>query len=124
MNPKLKDIMFTKDLLYSGDGVVNEINDTQWWEGNVLTVEADCFDCKGEDPGVKVLNHIQHQERVSLVTGVSEYQWGHKGGSIQTTNAILNMRHNGTIRQIVNLPFKDKTLCTTISIGSDSVTPR
>jgi hypothetical protein len=37
----------------------------------VLTVYGDCDDCRGEEPIIKVLNHIQHQEQVKLVPGMS-----------------------------------------------------
>jgi hypothetical protein len=60
INPFLKDIMNTKDLLKSGKNRVSEINDTNWWEGNVLRIEADCSDCKQINPKVKINNHIQH----------------------------------------------------------------
>jgi hypothetical protein len=59
VNPWLNDIMNTKDLLYSGYNRVNEINDSLWWEGNVVGVEADCDSCKGVDPVIRVLNHVQ-----------------------------------------------------------------
>ncbi len=65
--------MNTKDLLFSGPNHVNEINDSSWWEGNVLVVEADCESCRGYDPVIKVMNHIQHQEQVKLVPAMSEY---------------------------------------------------
>ncbi len=61
VNPQIKDIMKTKDLLFSGPNKVNQINDSKWWEGNVVTVQADCDSCRGDDPIVKVNNHIQHQ---------------------------------------------------------------
>jgi hypothetical protein len=51
--------MNTKDLLKSGKNRVSEINDTNWWEGNVLRIEADCSDCKQINPKVKINNHIQ-----------------------------------------------------------------
>ena len=34
--------MNTRELLYSGYNVVNEVNDSIWWEGNVVTVDGDC----------------------------------------------------------------------------------
>ena len=48
--------MNTKDLLYSGYYRVNEINDSAWWQGNVVVVEGDCDSCRGPDPIIKVMS--------------------------------------------------------------------
>lgn len=45
VNPDINDIMKTKDLLYSGDDKLSEINDTDWYEGNVVNIKSDCRDC-------------------------------------------------------------------------------
>ena len=37
--------MNTKDLLFSGDNITSEINDTHWYDGNVLKIKSDCKDC-------------------------------------------------------------------------------
>jgi len=51
------------------------------------------------------MNHIQHHEELKLVPAMSEYQWNQQGGSIQAMDSILNMQTNGTVSQIVKLPF-------------------
>ena len=49
VNPFLDNIMHTKDLLHSGKNIVNEIDDSDWWQGNVLTIKADCSDCHSKE---------------------------------------------------------------------------
>ncbi len=51
------------------------------------------------------MNHIQHQEQLTLVPAMSEYQWTLNGGSIQAMNSIINVKSNGTVNQFVKLPF-------------------
>ena len=45
VNPLLKDIMNTKDYFYSGVNQLSEVNDSDWYQGNVLSIKADCADC-------------------------------------------------------------------------------
>jgi hypothetical protein len=113
--------MNTRELLYSGYYRVNEINDSAWWEGNVVVVEGDCDSCKGDDPIIKVMNHIQHQEEVKLVPAMSEYEWTQNGGSIQAMDSVINMLPNGTISQYVKLPFTQNSLCITQTINNRNV---
>jgi hypothetical protein len=41
---------------------------------------------------------------------------------IQSMNSIVEMRHNGTVRAFVRLPFTEGTLCVTLAVGRRSVT--
>lgn len=107
--------------MYSGFYRVNEINDSAWWEGNVVVVEGDCDSCRGVDPIIKVMNHIQHQEEVKLVPAMSEYEWTQNGGSIQAMDSVINMLPNGTISQYVKLPFPQNSLCITQTINNRNV---
>ena len=45
VNPLLEDIMNTKDYFYSGVNQLSEVNDSDWYQGNVLSIKADCADC-------------------------------------------------------------------------------
>lgn len=45
VNEEVKNIMNTKDLFYSGYNKINEVNDTDWFWGNVLYIDATCQDC-------------------------------------------------------------------------------
>lgn len=37
-------------------------------------------------------------------------------------NSLVEMRHNGTVRSFVRLPFTEGTLCVTLAVGRRSVT--
>lgn len=64
--------MNTKNLLFSGNNIVNEIDDSDWWKGNVLKIVPDCRDChNGNDSIIKINNHIQEEITEKLVPSLS-----------------------------------------------------
>ena len=62
--------MKTKDLLYSGDNKISEINDTDWYAGNVLKIQTDCHDCKDK---VLIMNHIHYERSDNYMPGIIDY---------------------------------------------------
>ena len=112
VNPEINDIMKTKDLLFSGHHQVSEIDDTDWYYGNVLRIVADCHDCEKE---VKVLNHIHEEDTVKLVGGLTEFSWGSNGGSLQVFDMLMHFYHNGTISNVIHFPEMQETFCLMLS---------
>lgn len=77
VNPYLKDIMNTKDLLYSGENRLNSLNDSEWYQGNVLYIQPSCKDCPEK---VKVYNHIQLEGTRHLTPKLTSYVYSPYGG--------------------------------------------
>ena len=69
--------MNTKDYFYSGEDRLNEVNDTDWYEGNVLYIRASCNDCPEK---VRVNNHIQMEEKKRVVPKMMAYSHGVETG--------------------------------------------
>ena len=101
INPEIEDIMKTKDLLFSGENQISEINDTDWYEGNVLQVKSECRDC---EENIVVMNHIHYEGKVEYIPGCVEYKWSKKGGSIQTYDSLITIDHDNSIRDFVFYP--------------------
>lgn len=108
VNPMLNDIMNTKDLLYSGYNRLNEINDTDWYEGNVLYISPSCRDCGTK---IKINNHIEANGSTPGVPGMTDYVYNSRGGSAQTIGGIASFRHNGTLAHIVTFPENKDKMC-------------
>ena len=72
VNPYLRDIMNTKDLLFSGENRTSEINDTDWYEGNVLFIRPKCDDCGSK---VFIKNHIEGEGEVQVGSGLADYEY-------------------------------------------------
>jgi ribosomal protein S27E len=108
VNPFLNDIMNTKDLLYSGYNRLSEINDTDWYEGNVLFIRPTCRDCGTK---IKIYNHIEPDGTTPAVVGMTDYAYTPRGGSAQTTGGLVSFRHNGTLGQIVVFPENKEKMC-------------
>lgn len=114
VNPFLNDIMNTKDLLYSGYNRLSEINDTDWYEGNVLFIRPTCRDCGTK---IKIYNHIEPDGATPAVVGMTDYAYTPRGGSAQTTGGLVSFRHNGTLGQIVIFPENKEKICAHIEVG-------
>lgn len=93
--------MNTKDLLYSGENRLSEIDDTDWYKGNVLYIKPSCRDC---DSKVKINNHIQGEGRLYVAPRLTDYTYNNHGGTLQTSEGIITLKSNGTIAQIVTFP--------------------
>lgn len=100
--------METKDLLYSDENRISEINDTDWYDGNVLTIKSDCRDC--EDL-VTVKNHIHYEQSIELMPGLVDYDWNWEGGVMQVSDAIIGMDNDGNVRDFVHLPQVSNSFC-------------
>lgn len=101
VNPKLKDIMLTKDLLFSGVGRLSEINDSDWYAGNVLRIKSDCWDC---EKNIQVNNHIAFEETYKVAPLLMDFQWTATGGTLQSKVAMFRLKNNGTISQTILYP--------------------
>ena len=110
--------MKTKDLLFSGINTVSEINDTNWYDGSILTVESDCRDCRTDS--IQMKNHIHKEGVVKLFPGLVEYDWSSSGGSLLAYDLILNLHHHGKIRDVVFFPEIDNTICLSATIPYSS----
>jgi hypothetical protein len=51
-----------------------------------------------------------------VAEGISEYQWGFDGGSVQQTNNVFHMKHNGSLDQVVRLPHTANKRCHRIAV--------
>lgn len=74
----------------------------------MLTIKADCWDC---DDLVTVRNHIHKEGDFTLIPGLVDYEWTSTGGSLQTYDTILQMHHNGTVRDFVYMPQTSQSIC-------------
>ncbi len=99
VNPYLKDIMNTKDLFYSGENRLSEVDDGDWYEGNVLYIKSDCKDCPGK---IRVNNHIQREDSAFVVPGLTSYVYTDRGGEAVASASLIRFRENGTVSEIVN----------------------
>lgn len=79
VSPFLNDIMNTKDFFYSGENRLSEVNDSDWYKGNVLTIKADCADCADK---IRINNHIQQEETSFLIPALSNYLYTPAGGEL------------------------------------------
>lgn len=79
----------------------------------MLRIKAECKDCGDK---VIVKNHIHEERDVVVAQGVSEYQWGFDGGSIQQSTNLLHMKHNGSLDQIVKLPHTSDKYCYRVAV--------
>jgi hypothetical protein len=113
VNPFLNDIMNTKDLLFSGPNKISEIDDTKWYDGNVLTIKSDCTDCDGT---VIVRNHIHKENEIELIPNLVDFEWTTSGGTLQSYNTLLQLHHNGTIRDFTHLPQTSSSVCLSTSV--------
>lgn len=104
--------MNTKDLLFSGENRISEINDTDWYDGNVLTIKTDCKDC---DDRVTVKNHIHYENQITLMPGLVDYDWTYTGGSFQAYDSILEVTHHGHVRDFVHMPQISKSMCVSLT---------
>lgn len=93
--------MNTKDLLYSGYNKLSQINDTDWYEGNVLYISPSCRDCGTK---IKISNHIEGEGIINVAPGLTDYVYSVRGGSAQMTGGLVSFKHNGTIAKIVIFP--------------------
>lgn len=112
VNPFLEDIMNTKDLLFSGENRLSEINDSDWYTGNVLYIRPNCTDCPDK---IQINNHINFEAETLLVPQLAEYKWNSQGGSVQTADSLLHLHHNGSTRQIASFPHLEKTVCNSLT---------
>jgi hypothetical protein len=113
VNPRLNDIMETRTLLYSGDNRISEIDDFKWFDGNVLNIKAECTDC---DNVVIVRNHIHKEANFYLIPKLVDYKWTSSGGTLQSYDTVLEMRHNGTVRDVIHLPGISASYCLSTSV--------
>ena len=90
----LKDIMNTKDYFYSGQNRLSEVNDTDWYQGNVLFIKAECADCPEK---IRVNNHIQQEESSFLLQGLTAYTYSPNGGDVLAESTLFKMNKNGSI---------------------------
>lgn len=79
VSPFLNDIMNTKDLFYSGEGRLSEVDDSNWYQGNVLFIRPTCKDCPDK---VKVNNHIQLETTSRLIPNLTSYAYSSTGGEL------------------------------------------
>ncbi len=93
--------MNTRNLLYSGQNRLSEINDSDWYEGNVLYIRPSCRDC---DNKVKINNHIDYEGTIELVPGLTDFEYDNHGGTAQINDGVITFQHNGTTGQIVTFP--------------------
>lgn len=113
VNPDVNDIMKTKDLLFSGENRISELNDTDWYGGNVLQIKSDCRDCEEK---VLIMNHVHYQSTAKYVPGCTSYTWGFDGGALQVFDAVFNLNHDGSTQNIVHFPQVQDTYCLTITL--------
>jgi hypothetical protein len=85
----------------------------------VLRIVTDCRDCgEGDEKIIKVNNHIQEERVEQLIKHMSTYEWNDRGGSVQADSSILNIKHNGTVGQVVKMPFTKSQYCVDLTVGS------
>ena len=111
VNPLLDDIMNTKDLFFSGQNRLNEVDDSDWYQGNVLFIEAVCRDCPSK---VSVNNHIHLENNRSLMPHLTSFAHSPAGGQLLAERTLLSFRHNGSIDHIVSLDSNPKRRCTEV----------
>jgi len=100
--------MNTKDLLFSGQNRLSEINDSDWYEGNVLYIRPSCRDCGNK---IKINNHIESEGSNDVAPGLKDYVYTSRGGSLQATWALITLQSNGSLGQIVVFPQNEKKKC-------------
>ncbi len=86
--------MNTKDYFYSGYNTLSEVNDTDWYKGNVLFIKADCADCPEK---IRVNNHIQQEQSSFLLQGLSAYAYSANGGDVLAESTLFKMNKNGSV---------------------------
>lgn len=80
----------------------------------MLYIRPSCRDCGGK---VKINNHIEGEGSAYVAPGLMDYVYTSRGGSFQTTNALITLQSNGTLAQIVVFPQNDKKRCIQIDKG-------
>lgn len=115
VNPFLKDIMNTRNLLYSGYNKLNEIDDSDWYTGNVLYIKPTCGDCPDK---VKVNNHIQLESKQKIIPLLTSYVYSPEGGELLAERTLLKMQSNGTISQVVELHQNKKRKCLEVAVAT------
>lgn len=101
--------MNTKDLFFSGENRLNEVDDSDWYRGNVLFIQAVCRDCPSK---VRVNNHIQLENNRSLIPHLTSFAHSPAGGQLLAERTLLSFRHNGSIDHTVSLDPNPKRRCT------------
>lgn len=46
-----------------------------------------------------------------MIPGLVDYQWTTTGGTLQSYDAVLQMFHNGTVKDFVHLPQTSRSIC-------------
>lgn len=106
--------MNTKDLLFSGDNRINVINDSDWYEGNVLFIEPSCADCPQK---VKVNNHIQVENTRHLVSNLTSFVDSPRGGELLAEATLFILKTNGSFSSINPLHSNIKKKCVEVAVA-------
>jgi len=106
--------MNTKDLLHSGENAINIIDDTNWYEGNVLYIKPSCRDCGTK---ITISNHIEGEGIISVAPGLTDFSYNSRGGSAQLVDGLVTFRLNGTLGQVITFPEIIKKNCQKIAMS-------
>jgi hypothetical protein len=115
VSPFLNDIMNTKDLFYSGENRFSQVDDSHWYQGNVLRIEASCRDCPQK---ARVLNHIHLEGRQTILPNLTSYAYSLNGGELLAERSLLSLKKNGSVDQIVEFDATLRRRCLEVALGS------
>jgi hypothetical protein len=78
------------------------LNDSTWFKGGVVNYTLkDCAECGKK---LNVINHVDQKRVFHSVVRMDDYVFTGFGGVIQQEQALITMRHNGSINQFVSMP--------------------
>lgn len=104
-NPKLNDKDYLNSLIdYKDDSKSYVINDHGWFDGSVVNYTITCEDECGADGKIKLVNHVQDARDILAFHGMSDYAWTLEGGVVQQTQAMMTIKHNGSIAEFIGIP--------------------
>lgn len=109
--------MNTKDFFYSGENKLSEVDDRDWYQGNVLYIQSDCKDCPSK---IRVNNHIQRETSAFIVPSLTSYVYTKGGGEALAASSLLRFKPNGTVSEIVNFESSSFRFryCMEVAVGT------
>ena len=51
-----------------------------------------------------------------MIPGLVEFDWSSSGGSLLAYDMLMNLHHNGTVRDVIYFPEIDNTICLSTTV--------